>query len=114
MNLLLPQPVLTIHHITDVMSSTMCPGKVKWQHPMLTCWCLLGVSLSLAVWPHARYDGIWDRDSPKCGSYSELQPAAPGSHGAIPCLEVVNAEGVLQAAVTAVAEAQEREAMMQM
>lgn len=52
-----------------------------------------------------RFDGVWHNDTPKCGSYSEIEPAAPGAAGAIPNIELANLVGVLQQATFAAVEA---------
>lgn len=45
-----------------------------------------------------RFDGIWQTDTPKCGTYSEIKPAVAGTAGALPQLELVDAAGVAAAA----------------
>jgi hypothetical protein len=57
-----------------------------------------------------RYDGVWDNDLPRCGSYSEVAPAPPGSRGSLPTVELARADGVLrEAADAAVAAARAAE-----
>lgn len=50
-----------------------------------------------------RYDGVWDRDVPRAGSYSETRPAPPGSLGSIPSVELARPDAVLADASAAAA-----------
>ncbi|KAI8466357.1 MAG: hypothetical protein J3K34DRAFT_524609 [Monoraphidium minutum] len=54
-----------------------------------------------------RYDGVWDRGTPKAGSYSELSPAPPGSAGSLPSVELAAPEGVVAEGAAAASEAAE-------
>ena len=46
----------------------------------------------------SRYDGVWENDVPKCGTYSEIDASGPGTKGALPVLELKNAKEVLKTA----------------
>jgi hypothetical protein len=49
-----------------------------------------------------RYKGVWEAGVPRCGAYCEVRPAPPGAPGSLPCVELAEAEGGLQAAAGAV------------
>lgn len=48
-----------------------------------------------------RFDGLWMNDSPKAGSYSEIDVSPPGASGTLPILELHSPGAVLQDAVLA-------------
>ena len=39
---------------------------------------------------------MWHEGTPRCGTYSEIQPAPPGAPGSIPNIELADLAGVLQ------------------
>lgn len=45
-----------------------------------------------------RYDGVWEEDIPKCGTYSEIDASGPGTKGVLPLLELKNPKEVLKTA----------------
>jgi hypothetical protein len=52
-----------------------------------------------------RYDGLWHQGSPRCGTYSEIQPAPPGAPGSIPNIELSDPDQILHEAAAAAAAA---------
>lgn len=58
---------------------------------------------SICICPGHRFDGVWHADQPRCGSYSEVLPAPPGSAGALPNVELADAAAVLREATAAAA-----------
>lgn len=50
-----------------------------------------------------RYDGVWNNGNPRCGTYSEIQPAPPGAPGSIPNIELSDPDDILQEAAAAAA-----------
>lgn len=46
---------------------------------------------------------MWHEGTPRCGTYSEIQPAPPGAPGSIPNVELADLQGVLQDAAAAAA-----------
>ena len=61
--------------------------------------CLTGPLAAACAPAGCRFDGIWHNDRPTCGSYSEIEPAAPGAPGSLPNVELAEPELVLQQAV---------------
>uniref|UniRef100_A0A061SQ16 MORN repeat-containing protein 3 n=1 Tax=Tetraselmis sp. GSL018 TaxID=582737 RepID=A0A061SQ16_9CHLO len=58
-----------------------------------------------------RYDGVWENDVAKCGTYSEIEESPPGARGTIPVLEVLDPGQVLKDATAAALAAVDGDAM---
>lgn len=53
----------------------------------------------LALPACCRFDGMWVNDKATCGTYSEIEAAAPGVPGSLPNVELAEPDAVLQQAV---------------
>uniref|UniRef100_A0A7S1XBI5 MORN repeat-containing protein 3 n=1 Tax=Tetraselmis chuii TaxID=63592 RepID=A0A7S1XBI5_9CHLO len=51
-----------------------------------------------------RYDGVWQEDVCKCGTYSEIHASGPGTKGVLPNLELKTPTEVLKSATAAAVE----------
>jgi hypothetical protein len=54
------------------------------------------------VWVYVRtrrFDGVWHDGRIKCGTYSEIEPSAPGTLGVLPNIELADADAVANAAM---------------
>ena len=58
----------------------------------------------MAVPQGKRFDGIWERGTGKCGTYSEIHTPPPGTPGSLPPIELRNPEKVLGTAAQEVVE----------
>jgi hypothetical protein len=56
---------------------------------------------------------VWHNGSPSCGTYSEIEAAAPGGPGALPNVELAQPELVLQQALEELAAAAQQQQQQQ-